>query len=510
MNHLRSEGITESAAWVNEGACVRFKPVSLTESHLRRFTEDPLPNWINNRQSLKKRSVQFTSMITLKNLARLALIAAALTINQQAKAATWTSTGSLGTARYGHTATLLPNGKVLVAGGNAAGGIVTSAELYDPAAGTWAPAAPMNVARAFHTATLLPNTKVLVAGGQVTGGSTKTAEFYDPVARTWTLIAPMTTNRASHSATLLPDGKILAAGGFAGDSPANLLTLASAELYDPAAGTWKNTTALSVPRGNHKAVLLSNGQVLLAGGFGNALVCFSSTEIFTPATGQWTNTGAMKSPRATFAALLLPNGTVLGAGGQHPLGTALNTAELYYPAAGIWSWTNAMANARADHTACLLPNGSALFVDGWDNTSDTPTSELYNPTIVTWSTAATFTNPRFYVTATLLPNGKVLAAGGRNSSSTLFSATQLYDTGSGPIPPPTLAIIRSPPNTPQQLAFTSTYGSVFSVIATGNVAAPLGAWPLIGIATETSPGQFQFADSQATNLAQRFYRLRSP
>jgi hypothetical protein len=218
----------------------------------------------------------------------------------------------------------------------------------------------------------------------------------------------------------------------------------------------------------------------------------------------------MKSPRAGFAAILLPNGRVLAAGGQNVKDTAVNTAELYDPDTGTWALTNPMADERADNTACLLPDGSALLVDGWDNTSDTPTSELYNPTNATWSAAATFGSPRFHVTATLLPNGKVLAAGGLNSDSALFSTAQLYDTGSGPIAPPTLASTKALPNTPLQLAFTSRYGSVFSVIATGNVAAPLSAWPVIGVATETSPGQFQFTDSQATNLAQRFYRLRSP
>jgi hypothetical protein len=169
-----------------------------------------------------------------------------------------------------------------------------------------------------------------------------------------------------------------------------------------------------------------------------------------------------------------------------------------------------MANVRADNTATPLPDGSALLVDGWGNNGDTPTSEIYNPTTGTWSAAATFNSPRFHITATLLHNGKVLAAGGKNSDQIMFATAQLYDTGSGAIAPPTLASTKTLPNKPLQLAFTSRYGSVFSVIATENVAAPMSAWPVIGVAMETSPGQFQFTDSQATNLAQRFHRLRSP
>ncbi|HPY31278.1 MAG TPA: kelch repeat-containing protein [Verrucomicrobiota bacterium] len=267
---------------------------------------------------------------------------------------------------------------------------------------------------------------------------------------------------------------------------------------------------LNVARGYHKAVLLPSGQVLVAGGSDSGFNHLSSAELFTPATGQWTMTGTMKSPRVGFAALLLPNGEVLAAGGQNPMDTALNTAELYRPTTGTWSWTTAMANARADNGAVLLPDGTALLVDGWDNTSDTPASELYNPTTGTWSTAATFNSPRFHTTATLMPNGQVLAVGGQDSSHNVFAIAQLYDTGSGPIAPPTLASPKTLPDTALQLTFASRYGSVFSVLATENVAASLSAWPVIGVAVETSPGQFQFTDAQATNSVQRFYRLRSP
>jgi N-acetylneuraminic acid mutarotase len=147
-------------------------------------------------------------------------------MNQPTQAASWVATGSLGTARYYHTATLLPDGKVLVAGGStsrdddfSSSGITNSVERYAPSVGTWTPAAPMNIARSLHTATLLPNGLVLVTGGITTVGSTKTAELYDPSVNTWTLIASMTTNRVLHSATLLPNGKVLVAGGFSGEFP---------------------------------------------------------------------------------------------------------------------------------------------------------------------------------------------------------------------------------------------------------------------------------------------------
>ena len=136
---------------------------------------------------------------------------------------TFGNTGSLNTARYFHTATLLPNGKVLVAGGaGSSGNYLASAELYNPASGSWTPTGSLANARYAHTATLLPNGKVLVAGGA--GTST---ELYDPASGTWAVTGNLATGRLYHTATLLPNGKVLVAGGD------NIGSLASAELYDP-------------------------------------------------------------------------------------------------------------------------------------------------------------------------------------------------------------------------------------------------------------------------------------
>jgi len=121
-------------------------------------------------------------------------------------------TGSLATARYFHTATLLPNGKVLVAGGAIGYTPLASAELYDPATGTWTATESLHTARFFHTATLLPNGKVLVAGG-AGNGYLASAELYDPATETWTATGSLHTARDLHTATLLPNGKVLVAGG---------------------------------------------------------------------------------------------------------------------------------------------------------------------------------------------------------------------------------------------------------------------------------------------------------
>src|SRR5208282_852149 len=178
---------------------------------------------------------------------------------------TWSLTGALNTPRFQHTATLLPNGQVLVAGGYDTN-VLQSAETYNPSTGVWTTNNPMNVPREYHTATLLPNGKVLVAGGYYVpvhrGIYLQSAELFDPSNGTWTLTGPMNFAREYHTATLLPNGQVLVSGGDAGTA------LTSSELYDPATGTWLLTNALNTARAAAAAALLPNGQVLVAGGYG--------------------------------------------------------------------------------------------------------------------------------------------------------------------------------------------------------------------------------------------------
>src|SRR2546421_99437 len=180
---------------------------------------------------------------------------------------TWTATGSLANRRHEHTATLLPNGKVLVVGGTVDFiNDLTSAELYDPATGTWTPTGSLNNGRRAHTATLLPNGKVLAAAGIGDGTILKSAEVYDPAAAIWIPTSDLSTWRAYHTATLLPNNKVLVTGGYSGGYSSPYLSHVSAELYDPTTGSWIPTGSLITRREQHTATLLANGTVLIAAG----------------------------------------------------------------------------------------------------------------------------------------------------------------------------------------------------------------------------------------------------
>ncbi len=416
---------------------------------------------------------------------------------------TWTYTGRA-LAPGGNTATRLHDGRVLVTRSD------TTTEMYDPSTAEWASSPPsMNTARSEYTATLLRDGRVLVAGGV----HLSSADIFNPVTDTWTPTGSMRADRYGHSATLLPSGQVLVAGGLTyssyhpsrPDAPySNLI----AELYDPTTGAWTPTGSMSAQRTNPTATLLPNGLVLVAGG-GDW-----SAELYDPATGTWRPTGSMNMSRSNHTATLLPNGKVLVAGGFFEGQGA--RAELYDPASGAWTLTSSMADARRYHTATLLPSGGVLVAGGSASVSTYlssaeifETSTFANPETppgvpigltgsapgssitLTWSPPATGGSPTGYVIEAGSEPGRAnLATVATGSIETTFQsgavASGLYflrvraaNSGGTGAPTNDIAILvgagPTPPGPPTGLAASSSGSSIsltWSAPATGG--APTG------------------------------------
>lgn len=330
---------------------------------------------------------------------------------------------ALGTGRYNHTATLLKDGRLLVAGGTN-NGPLDSARLYDPAQNAWADAAPMKTGREGDTAVLLHSGKVLVAGGQTSApgdGSpvyTRTAEVYDPDTNTWTQAGSMSTGRFQPTMTVLADGRVLVTGGTGsidtGSGVSSAVSLKSAEVYDPATDSFSDVASMSVPRAMHSASLLPDGKVLVAGGYDSASGELSSAEVYDPAANDWTATGALGTARDSATATVLPNDEVLVAGGDGGSGAALASAELYQPDSGTWHSAASMAGARQSAAAALLKDGTVLVTGGEDARlgNALATAERYDPAADAWSDAGALKTARKGHTLTALGDGRALVVGG--------------------------------------------------------------------------------------------------
>jgi len=347
----------------------------------------------------------------------------------------WVATGSMATLRSTHTSNVLASGIVLVAGGKVtfnglSGGLLASAELFDPVSGSFAATGSLAATRTGHVSSALASGKVLIAGGygDAVDGS---AEIFDPALGTFSPTGSMTGGRSAASASALASGKVLVAGGYF--DPAPLMT---AEIFDPAGnggvGSFTATGSMGTARLAHTATVLSSGKVLIAGGR-DASQSLASAELFDPAAaagaGAFASTGPMAAARSSHAVTALPSGRVLVAGGRGAAGAVLASAELFDPlaagGAGAFAPTGPMLTARAEHTVSLLPSGKVL-VAGGQTVLSLLSTELFDPTLAKgaggFAPGGPLTATRHAHTADVLLTGQVVVIGGTRDISSLATA----------------------------------------------------------------------------------------
>lgn len=296
----------------------------------------------------------------------------------------------------------------------------TTAEALTYQSATWVNLAQMSVGRAYHAATLLPNGKLLVVGGQLAYSSSvpASAELLDPATLTWSPAAPAIYHHKFATANLLADGRVLVAGDA---DPQGSLAV---ELYDPAANTWSSVPFPGSSRAQYATVRLSDGRVLLAGGSASSTSSHSSAYLFDPTTDSWSPIAPMNQDRRAFSLILLQDGRVLAAGGKglQVYDVDLASAEIFDPQTGTWTLTTSMAAARSNYAGALLEDGRVLAAGSIANPKH---AEIFDPVTETWSSTAPLASPRTTAVGLMLANGQVLLAGGSGDGGTYMS--QLYD-----------------------------------------------------------------------------------
>ena len=279
---------------------------------------------------------------------------------------TWALSGSLNVARFRHTANLLPSNKLLICGGSAQANSpfgIKSCESYDPLTGVFTVVAPMLSARYGHTATLLQNGRVLAIGGaDASGLILATSEIYDPLANTWAPSATMANLRFIHTADLLQNGKVLVSGGITIMGPSALC-----ELYDPLLNQFSATGSMAQARNSHLTTILLSGKVLVVGG-ANGAVYTPITELYDPIAATWSFAGNIPAGRTFHSGVFMQSGRYLVTGGFN--GQPLQDALIYDPIAATWSTTVPMTTLRFSHTGTLLANNAVIEAGGSTNTAE--------------------------------------------------------------------------------------------------------------------------------------------
>lgn len=441
------------ADWLASEAPSRA-PVELRERVHAATAQLPQRSWRLPNIGLRRQPAGV--LVGVVSLAAVAVLAAAAFVLQPEPmpAGQFTPAGTLAQARYGHTATLLADGRVLIVGGSNRHGPavadvfdIAPAELWDPRTRTFSAAGELIEPRVKHTATLLADGRVLIVGGvrreDGEGGARwvelASAEIWDPRSRTFSAASPLAQARAEHTATLLADGYVLIAGGASGSGRG----VASTELWDPARAEFVDGQSMKTPRSGHTATLVADGRVLVTGGSRSTNASpLSSTELWDPATGEFIDGGSMSESRQHAAATLLADGRVLIIGGGPDAVSMRQSAEVWDPVTseftlvgeyGVGGW-----GRRPAYTAAL-PDGR-VFVFG-----QLGSIEQWHPESRAFAVIAELPEVRTAHSATALTSGRVLIVGGM-VSATMYSETTASAVLFDPDVPPDPSL--SPPLDP--------------------------------------------------------------
>jgi hypothetical protein len=361
----------------------------------------------------------------------------------------WVPAGSLVLGRLKTYAVPLLDGRVLVVGADntcAPGGAFDDSvqtELWLPNSNGWKPMPDLGRPRDSFAIARLPDGRVLVSGGLNGGGrfqAYSSTVLFDPRNGTWSAGPLLGTARAAPASAVLSDGRVLVTGGYYADGRETMAVLRSTEIYDPAAGRWAPTGSLAEPRYDAQAVALSDGRVLVVGGWPAAdaggpaplyglPLALASAEIFDPLSGRWSPAGSLMVARVGFTLTALPNGAALVTGGTRAKteGEAeyLATAERFDPGLGTWTAAGSMRVAATAQAAAALPDGRVLVAGGYGASGPSimccgtgvANVEIYNPAQGTWKAAAPLPDARGGATMAVLADGSIVLLGGVSAAS---------------------------------------------------------------------------------------------
>ena len=327
-------------------------------------------------------------------------------------AGTLASLGDMLVRRSQHTATLLLDGRVLIAGGGTPEQAQSSVELYDHSAGVSVHAPDLLQPRAGHTATLLGDGRVLIVGGL---GGVSSAELFDPASGTFRPVSPPIRPRSDHAAVLLSSGKVLVLGGDVsgiGASPT-----ASAELFDPQSERFEEIAPMMTPRRPYGVIALPDGRLLIAGGTTGGKVVTTAAEIYDPSLERFESVSALATPREKHASAGLPDGRILILGGNRdPDGDGLNSTEIFDPSENRFLPGPDLFQGRYKFSALGLSDGSALAVGG-----ATVLAERLDRGLLRSLPLGDKEAMRFFPALTPLEGGQVLITGGYTAGGSTTS-----------------------------------------------------------------------------------------